>query len=89
MAAFPQSHHDPLNIPMAPLPGLREHDEAAPSLFPTRGSDNLVHASKVFPKRVPLYLLKKITNGFSEDRELGTGAYGKVYKVRLKADIVS
>ncbi|CAD6207209.1 unnamed protein product [Miscanthus lutarioriparius] len=81
MAAFPQSHHDPLNILMAPspLPGLREH-EAAPSLFPTRGSYNLVHASKVFPKRMPLYLLKKITNDFSEDRELGTGAYGKVYK---------
>ncbi|XP_066337731.1 uncharacterized protein [Miscanthus floridulus] len=81
MAAFPRSHHDPPNITVAPspLPGIREH-EAAPSLFPTRGSNNLVHASKVFPKRVPLYLLKKITNGFSVDRELGTGAYGKVYK---------
>ncbi|XP_066337213.1 uncharacterized protein [Miscanthus floridulus] len=81
MAAFPRSHHDPPNITVAPspLPGIREH-EAAPSLFPTRGSNNLVHASKVFPKRVPLHLLKKITNGFSVDRELGTGAYGKVYK---------
>ena len=85
MAAFPQSHHDPPNITVAPSPllGIREH-ETAPSLFPTRGSYNLVHASKVFPKRVPLYLLKKITNDFSEDRELGTGAYGKVYKVRFK-----
>jgi hypothetical protein len=82
MAAFPRPH-DPLNTPTllpSPLPGLHEHG-STPFRFSTGGSNNLAHASSVFPKRVPLHLLEKITNGFSKDRELGAGAYGKVYKV--------
>uniref|UniRef100_A0ACD5VTT5 Uncharacterized protein n=1 Tax=Avena sativa TaxID=4498 RepID=A0ACD5VTT5_AVESA len=31
------------------------------------------------PRRLPLHLLEEITDDFSEDRELGSGAYGKVY----------
>jgi hypothetical protein len=83
MAAFPGSQ-DP-NTPTAPSPLHGVHEHAGPSfLFPTKGTNNLAHASSVFPKRVPLHLLEKITNGFSKDRELGVGAYGKVYKVRFK-----
>jgi hypothetical protein len=83
MAAFSGSQ-DPLNTPTAPSPLLGVHEHAGPSfLFPTKGSNNLAHASSVFPKRVPLHLLEKITNGFSKDRVIGVGAYGKVYKVLL------
>lgn len=32
---------------------------------------------------VPLDLLREITDGFSEERKLGSGSYGKVYLVRL------
>lgn len=81
MAAFPGSH-DPLNIPTtpSPLPGLEDEHAAASFLFSSRGSNNLAHASSVFPKRVPFHVLQKMTNGFSKDNELGAGAYGKVYK---------
>uniref|UniRef100_A0ACD5VJM4 Uncharacterized protein n=1 Tax=Avena sativa TaxID=4498 RepID=A0ACD5VJM4_AVESA len=34
----------------------------------------------MFPKSMPLHLLENITNGFSKDRELGSGAYARVYK---------
>ncbi|CAM0878879.1 unnamed protein product [Alopecurus aequalis] len=80
MAAFLGSQ-DPLNTPMAPslLPGVHEH-AAASLLYSTRGSNNLAHASTMFPKRIPLLVLDLITNGFSKDRELGIGAFGKVYK---------
>jgi hypothetical protein len=35
------------------------------------------------PTIMPLDLLREITNGFSEERRLGSGSYGKVYEVRL------
>jgi hypothetical protein len=72
MAAFPGSL-DPINTPTDPSPSF--------FLFPTKGSNNLAHASSVIPKHVPLHTLQQITNDFSEDRLLGAGAYGKVYKV--------
>ncbi|KAM0891670.1 hypothetical protein ACQ4PT_026242 [Festuca glaucescens] len=37
------------------------------------------HAS-VTPRRLSYDLLKEITDGFSEERKLGSGGYGKVYK---------
>jgi len=82
MSAFPGSQ-DHLKTPMAPspLPGVHDHEQAAPSfLFSTMGGNNLAHASSVFPLHVPLHVLKKITNNFSKDQELGSGAYGTVYK---------
>ena len=33
------------------------------------------------PKDLPLEFLKKITDGFSEDRRIGVGGFGEVYKV--------
>ncbi|XP_044453845.1 receptor-like serine/threonine-protein kinase ALE2 isoform X2 [Triticum aestivum] len=39
---------------------------------------NMCSAS-VSPKLMSFYLLENITNGFSEDRKLGAGSYGKVY----------
>jgi hypothetical protein len=38
------------------------------------------HAS-VLPRILAYHLLEEMTNGFSEDRELGRGSYGKVYLV--------
>lgn len=35
------------------------------------------------PECIPFYLLQQITDNFSEERKLGTGTYGDVYKVRL------
>ncbi|KAF8655107.1 hypothetical protein HU200_061240 [Digitaria exilis] len=35
------------------------------------------------PRGIPFHLLEEITNGFSEERELGSGAFGKVYMVWL------
>lgn len=86
MAVLPTRQDPLLNIPAAPspLPAGRlehEHDGPTPFLFPARRINNLALASTVLPKRVPLHLLQKITNDFSKDRELGSGAYGKVYKV--------
>ncbi|ONM10569.1 uncharacterized protein [Zea mays] len=85
MAVLPTRQDPLLNIPAAPspLPAGRlehEHDGPTPFLFPARRINNLALASTVLPKRVPLHLLQKITNDFSKDRELGSGAYGKVYK---------
>lgn len=36
--------------------------------------------TSVEPRLVPLHLLEEITNGFSDDRKVGAGSYGKVYK---------
>lgn len=33
----------------------------------------------VLPRDMPFHLLEEITDGFSEERKLGSGAYGKVY----------
>ena len=35
------------------------------------------------PHNLPLKYLRNITNNFSDDRLLGEGGFGKVYKVRL------
>ena len=32
---------------------------------------------------IPFQILREITDGFSEERKLGQGAFGVVYKVRL------
>lgn len=40
--------------------------------------------AKVVPRPLPFHLLQEITDRFSEDRKLGTGAYGSVYKGVLK-----
>lgn len=37
------------------------------------------------PCNLPLQYLQDITNNFSEDRELGRGSFGVVYKVSINA----
>jgi hypothetical protein len=37
------------------------------------------------PKDLPLELLREITAGFSEDRIIGEGGFGKVYKVIINS----
>ncbi|KAF6998610.1 hypothetical protein CFC21_014717 [Triticum aestivum] len=36
--------------------------------------------ANVMPRHLPLHLLEELTDGFSQDQELGSGAYGKVYR---------
>lgn len=36
------------------------------------------------PQKLPFHSLEEITNGFAEDRKLGSGAYGKVYMGQYK-----
>ncbi|TVU00238.1 hypothetical protein EJB05_54347, partial [Eragrostis curvula] len=44
--------------------------------------DKLHHSGscRVAPKIMSLESLKEITDNFSEERKLGSGAFGKVYK---------
>jgi hypothetical protein len=35
----------------------------------------------VTPRLISLNLLEEITNGFSDNRKIGDGSYGSVYKV--------
>uniref|UniRef100_A0A8R7NVK9 Protein kinase domain-containing protein n=2 Tax=Triticum urartu TaxID=4572 RepID=A0A8R7NVK9_TRIUA len=51
----------------------------APSFFPRK----IDHASAL-PRKFSYDLLKEITDGFSEERLLGSGGYGRVYKGFLK-----
>ena len=37
------------------------------------------------PERLTLQLLQEITDGFSEERKLGEGGYGVVFKVKIRA----
>ncbi|KAL6639789.1 hypothetical protein ACP70R_022611 [Stipagrostis hirtigluma subsp. patula] len=37
------------------------------------------HAISEMPREIPFHLLEEITDKFSEERELGSGAFGKVY----------
>lgn len=41
------------------------------------------------PKELPLALLQKITDGFSEERKIGQGGFGAVYKGELRNVIVA
>jgi hypothetical protein len=41
------------------------------------------HSSSGLPRKIPFHLLQEITDRFSYERKLGSGAYGKVYMVRL------
>ncbi|VAI94428.1 unnamed protein product [Triticum turgidum subsp. durum] len=41
------------------------------------------------PKALPLSLLEDITNGFSDDLEIGRGAFAVVYKARLANSVVA
>uniref|UniRef100_A0A453T3N8 Protein kinase domain-containing protein n=1 Tax=Aegilops tauschii subsp. strangulata TaxID=200361 RepID=A0A453T3N8_AEGTS len=41
------------------------------------------------PTLMPLDLLREITNGFSEERRLGSGSFGKVYEVRFMISMAS
>ncbi|KAF8711128.1 hypothetical protein HU200_029136 [Digitaria exilis] len=36
------------------------------------------------PEEVKFQFLREITNGFSEERKVGEGAFGTVYRVRLR-----
>uniref|UniRef100_A0A453MVM6 Protein kinase domain-containing protein n=2 Tax=Aegilops tauschii subsp. strangulata TaxID=200361 RepID=A0A453MVM6_AEGTS len=40
--------------------------------------------ARVAPRPLPFHLLEEITDGFSEERKLGAGAYGSVYKGQHK-----
>ncbi|KAL6880343.1 hypothetical protein ACP4OV_011908 [Aristida adscensionis] len=42
--------------------------------------DNDLHATTEIPIDLPWNLLEEMTNGFSENQKIGTGAYGVVYK---------
>jgi hypothetical protein len=39
-----------------------------------------LHGSQLAPQVMPLELLREITNDFSEERRLGSGTFGTVYK---------
>ncbi|KAF8711154.1 hypothetical protein HU200_029162 [Digitaria exilis] len=41
------------------------------------------HSGGGLPRDIPFHLLQEITNGFSKERKLGSGAFGEVYMVRL------
>ena len=47
----------------------------------------MLRDEKVEPKALPLSLLEDITNGFSDEREIGRGGYAVVYKVRQPSTI--
>jgi interleukin-1 receptor-associated kinase 1/coatomer subunit beta' len=39
-------------------------------------------SSSGLPRDITFHLLEEITDGFSNERKLGSGAFGKVYMVR-------
>nr|CAB3446902.1 unnamed protein product [Digitaria exilis] len=39
------------------------------------------HSGSGLPRGIPFHLLEEITNGFSDERKLGSGAFGKVYMI--------
>lgn len=45
--------------------------------------ENVPHHPEVAPKIMSLQLLEEITDNFSEERKLGGGTYGNVYKVHI------
>ena len=47
----------------------------------------MLRDEKVEPKALPLILLEDITNGFSDEREIGRGGFVVVYKVRQLSTI--
>jgi hypothetical protein len=48
--------------------------------FPTR-ERNPMDSKNVTPRLMSLHLLEKITDGFSNNRKIGAGSYGTVYRV--------
>lgn len=45
--------------------------------------ESMLHNGSSEPCNLPLEYLRNITNNFSDERLLGEGGFGKVYKVRL------
>lgn len=41
------------------------------------------HSGSGLPRDIPFHVLEEITNDFSDERKLGSGAFGKVYMVRI------
>ena len=44
--------------------------------------EHMLSDEKEQPKALPLSLLEDITDGFSENRQIGSGGFAVVYKVR-------
>ncbi|KAF7005045.1 hypothetical protein CFC21_020195 [Triticum aestivum] len=49
-------------------------------IYTSRDSGERSHCEAMEPTSLPIRLLEKITDNFSEERLLGQGAYGKVYR---------
>jgi hypothetical protein len=52
--------------------------------FTSRDSSSTMGSSEITePTSLTFHVLQEITDNFSEERAVGQGAYGKVYKVRV------
>jgi hypothetical protein len=60
-----------------------------PCSFTSRDNSTTMGSNKITePTSLTIRILQEITDNFSEERAIGQGAYGKVYKVRFLQDLL-